>query len=359
MISDIKKLLMRQPGLMAKDLAKTLNCTKKEINQVLYQNSDQFEVDSEYRWRLATSDGVTIQLHDGWVDCASFEASLATANLDVDSADSVTFFVPGECKVLLEALARFLALCNQLISDETKVTVDFSSSNNKSLHYLNRIGFFDHLNEDVEVLPQRPVNSTAVSHRGNNNALVEMGAVDPNEENTELINRLHKTFVDLSGDTYDVAAYTVFAELIGNIKEHSKSGLHGFAGLQKYGGKRPHIQTVISDSGLGIASTLRPSLKAHYPRLHKLYEAVDLQSDMELVKAVMSNGEISRHGAGRGLGFKSSKEQALKFNANYSVRQENFSLFFHFEDGALRHVKEQIHDVKILGTHICFDFYID
>lgn len=359
MKAEIKKLLRKKPGSMAKDLAKNLNCTKKEVNQVLYQNTNLFEVDSEYRWNLVRSDGVTINLHDGWVDCASFETSLAAVSLDVDSSDSVTFVVPGECKVLLEALARFLALCNQLVDSNTKVTVDFSSASNKSLHYLNRIGFFDHLNEEVEVLPQRPVNSTAVSHRGNNNSLVEMGAVDPSEENTELINRLHKTFVDLSGDLYDVAAYTVFAELIGNIREHSKSTIKGFAGLQKYGGKRPHIQTVISDSGLGIASTLRPSLKAHYPKLHKLYQTVDLQNDMELVKAVMSSGEISRHGAGRGLGFKSSKDQALKFNANYSVRQENFSLFFHFEDGTLKHVNEQIHGAKIFGTHICFDFYID
>lgn len=35
----------------------------------------------------------------------------------------------------------------------------------------------------------------------------------------------------------------------------------GFAALQLYKGKRRHIQTVISDSGLGIATTLKRNLK--------------------------------------------------------------------------------------------------
>ena len=67
--------------------------------------------------------------------------------------------------------------------------------------------------------------------------------------------------VFITDSKYEAAASTVFGELIGNISEHSEYQLEGFAALQKYGGKRSHIQTVISDGGKGISATLRPSLE--------------------------------------------------------------------------------------------------
>jgi hypothetical protein len=59
------------------------------------------------------------------------------------------------------------------------------------------------------------------------------------------------------------------------------------------------------------------------------------------------------------MGFKSSKEKALKFNARYSVRQSDFGLDFCFKNGKLQSVNEQADLVTISGTHICFDFEID
>lgn len=196
-------------------------------------------------------------------------------------------------------------------------------------------------------------------YKGNSNAIVEFGAVDPKQRNKELINQLSDRFVFQSDFRYEAAASTVFSELIGNIKEHSESPIAGFAALQKYEGRRKHIQTVVSDSGLGIAETLRPSLKEHHPHLYKLHKNSNIESDIDLVVATMSKGEISRLGKGRGMGFKSSREQAMKFNAQLSVRQERFSLDFKYKNGELVGVNKTLNLPKILGTHICFDFFVD
>lgn len=356
MIEDIKKLLKKESCLKAKDIAKKLGFDKTEVNSLMYKNMDVFIKDNEHKWRLVPEE-VTITFADQWVDCLSFEDSLSSANIDFDEIKKITLIIPENCKFLLETIARFLALCNQLIVDEKEVYIDLSSNQN-SKAYWNRAGFFDHLHDKVNVLPNRPKISTAKSRKGNSDTLVEFGAVDPKSDNKELIKQLADTFVSLSSLNYQDPAFTIFSELIGNIKEHSESTLRGFAALQKYNGRTknssPHIQTIVSDSGVGIAATLRPTLKDHYPKLQKL-------SDSELVKKAMSEGRITKHGAasGHGLGFKSSKEKALKFNAKYSVRQSNFSLEFQFKNGVLQPIKELPNLVKISGTHICFDFDID
>lgn len=357
MIKKIKKLLNKEPRLKARDIAKKLNYDRTEVNSLLHKNSDFFIKNEEFEWScLALNKEAIIQFENKWIDCSSFEFSLKNSLQDIDSITSAVFILPENSKFLLETIARFLAICNQLIDKKKKVTIDLKD-NKGSLRYLNRAGFFDHLNTKVKILPKRPKKSTAESHKGNSKNLVEFGAVEPEEENRELVNQLTKAFIALSSNKYEDAAFTIFAELIGNIKEHSESRINGFSALQKYdgySGKKPHIQTIVSDSGLGIVATLAPSLEKHYPQLHKL-------SDIDLVKAVMSKGEVSKHGAqsGHGLGFKSSKEKALKFNARYSVRQVDFSLDFQFENGKLKPVKELNGLVKIEGTHICFDFFID
>lgn len=61
-------------------------------------------------------------------------------------------------------------------------------------------------------------------------------------------------FVEHSSANYSLEAKTVFSELVGNVTDHSESQIPGLAGLQVYRpyNKPKHIQTVISDSGLGI-----------------------------------------------------------------------------------------------------------
>ncbi len=358
MLTKVKEVLLNNPNLKGKDIAKKIGKDKKSVNSFLHAHKDHFVQDNNYCWSLAKTEELTIEFEENtWVDCCSFENSLGIAGSPLDSQyTTIIFVVPKKCNILLDASARFLALCNQLAHAGKKVTIDFNNCKS-TLNYFDRIGFFQHLNEDIAVLPKRPSVSKALTYKGNSESVVEFGAVDPKQVDKELVNQLTDRFVQQSDSRYETAAFTVFSEFIGNVSEHSETPLSGFAALQKYEGRRKHIQTVISDSGLGIAATLKPSLLSHYPDLHKLCISDDF--DMAVVTAVLTKGEISRFGSGRGLGFKSSREQAAKFDARLSVRQENFSLELEYKDGEIVSVDKQEDLPTIYGTHLCFDFFVD
>lgn len=359
MIDKIKIILKENPNLTAKEIAKVLGCTRKEVNQFFHYNPDGFIKDEiTSTWKLGSTDELIISFAQRWITGPLFEESLNKSVFDISNIKSVVFVLPKDCKFFVEASARLLAFCNQLVINKKNVSIDLSN-NSSSLHYLNRAGFFDQLNEDVTVLPRRPQQSTARSLKGNSKRVVEFGSVDPSKENGELIKQLTDSFVSFTSEDYENPLFTIFAEMIKNIKDHSGSKLKGFAGLQKYdgySGKKPHIQVVVSDSGVGIAATLRPHLKTHYPAFQKI-------SDLELVKMVLQGKQLSKHGSdadsGHGMGFKISHDKALKYNANYSIRQSDFSLEFEFKNGKLLPPKEIMELVPILGTHICFDFIID
>ena len=356
-LKQIKKLLEEEGPLKARAIARKLGFDRSDVSALMHKHKDvEFHQNENFEWVLMPEE-IVVKFDNCWVTCFLFEEALSIEIEDIHTIDKIRFVVPENCKFMLEAIARFLALCNQLVLSKKEVTIDLSS-NNSSKAYWNRAGFFDHLSDKVNVLPKRPKISSAKTYKGKSGNLVEFGEVDPETDNKKLVRHLTDTFISLSSDNYEDPAFTILSELIGNIKEHSGSSLKGFAALQRYKGKTksspPHIQTTVSDNGVGIATTLRPVLKKFYPKLLEL-------SDIELVKKAMSEGRITRFGtkSGHGLGFKSSKEKALKFNAKYSVRQNNFSLEFIFKNGELLPVKMLPNLVEISGTHICFDFDID
>lgn len=361
MLVKIKQLLAKGTPLKARAIANKLELDRSKVSAFMHDNKGTiFQQNAAFEWSLVPGE-VTITFAARWVDCNSFEATLLDHRNDLESTNAIKFVLPDKCSLMFDALARFLALCNQLVFQNKAITVDFTD-NAQLKHFLNRAGFFDHLDEKIVVLPKRPARSTAESHKGQSENLVELGRVTPHEDETakdELVIRLTKKFTDLTSNKYKTAVSTIFAELAGNIQDHSETKISGFAGLQKYKGNSPHIQTIVSDSGVGIATSLRPSLKTHHKTLYDLYHKASIENDIALVTEVMSKGLISRYGAGRGLGFQTSRDRALKFKAKYSVRQENFSLEFIFENEKLKRVVEKKNLVKILGTHICFDFDID
>jgi hypothetical protein len=360
MKEKIIKLLREKPGLKGREIAKRIGADKKEVNSFLGKHLNEFVQDGDYCWSLTNSEEFKIEFEENkWVYRDSFENSLQKAGSPLDSdCTFVVFVIPEGCSILLDAAARLLALCNQLVWSKRNVTIDFSNCHS-TLSYFDRIGFLDHLDDNIAVLPRRPEVSRLSTYKGNSNALVEFGAVDPRQIDKELINQLSDAFVQQSHSRYEAAASTVFGELIGNIKEHSDSPITGFAALQKYEGRRKHIQTVVSDSGLGIANTLRPTLEKYHPKLYKLYKDVNIESDVGLVIAAMTEGGISRFGEGRGMGFKCSRKQAMKFDAQLFVRQEHFCLDFTYKYGKLVEVEKRLNLPRILGTHICFDFFVD
>lgn len=358
MHEGIKKLLKTSPGLKGREIAKKLGRNKKQVNSHLYSKPDVFLRDDNYCWSLVPPPEIRIEFEENtWMDCNSFEDSLLNSEtLLHENNNDIYFVVPENCKILLDAAARFLALCNQFSNRGNAVTIDFSDCK-ETLGYFNRIGFIDHLDSKIVILPERPIDSSAIIYKGNNDAVVEFGALNPHEVDKQLVNQLTNCFVHQSNDKFEAAAFTVFSELIGNVSEHSETPIPGFAALQKYGGKRDHIQTVISDSGLGIVETLKPALQEHYPVIYKNLKSGDF--DIQLVINLLTKGGISRFGAGRGLGFKSSREQTIKFDAKLSVRQKNFSVCIEYKDGEIDNVRKKINLQPIYGTHLCFDFFVD
>lgn len=92
-----------------------------------------------------------------WLNADSFEDALLASGSPLDStACCVTFVIGKDCKPLLEALARLLAICNQLVSSGKSVQGFLCIHVLSDPGYLNRIGFIDLLHEYVQILPKRP-----------------------------------------------------------------------------------------------------------------------------------------------------------------------------------------------------------
>jgi len=361
MEDKIRQLLNSSPGLKGRQIANKLGLDKKAVNSFLNKNRDKFQQDDSYCWTVINGDVAIIEFNGGWIDSYSFEQILSPhSDLFSLEEETIKFVIPKGCKLLLISIAKFLSLVNQLSARGIKVVIDLSDCSNTRT-YFNRTGFFDHLDEGITVVPERPKESWAELYKGNSDNLVEFGTIDPGSKNKKLIIDLGSAFVKQSDECYSTAALTVFSEMIGNVSEHSEAEINGFAALQFYAPpyKGNHIQTVVSDSGLGVCNTLRPSLKENYPAIFSKFGHVDTESDIGLVTEVFTKGNISRYGGARGLGFKSSREQATKFDADLSIRQEEFAIELKYRDGEFVKSNVQRNLSKILGTHICFDFIID
>lgn len=300
-----------------------------------------------------------VKLAPGWVDEIAFESALLkSGELLNEQCARVIVVIPKGCKLLLIAEARLLSLLNQIVHDGKSATIDLSDCKD-TLTFFNRIGFLDQLDRRVEVLPERPKFSTAKALRGQSISTLEFGLIDPSGESVDqsLIDQLTARCVKLSKAKYMQGVVTILTEIGDNVCLHSESPLHGFMALQRYRPSgRGHIQIVISDSGIGISGSLRPTLAKYHPILHKKF---DNQADIELVSEVLLRGGISSDGSPYGLGFRSSKEIASKFHAVVSVRQENFSISMEFRESDYACVTRIENLIKIRGTQICFDFDID
>ncbi|ODT84263.1 MAG: hypothetical protein ABS69_03755 [Nitrosomonadales bacterium SCN 54-20] len=359
MLTRIQAILEQKPGQKAKVIAAQLRIDRSEVNRVLHNHKDIFVQDpQEFTWSLAE---LRIDLGSHcWLTAESFENALLATGSPLDSTSHrVTFFVGEERKILLEALARLLALCNQLVDSDRSVSIDFTTSK-KTLGYLNRIGFIRLLRDEVRILPKRPRYSAADAYDGNNDGVVELRSIDHVQPDDEIPGLLRNSFVSCAGDQYNVAAHTVISELFGNVKEHSGATSAGFAGLQYYPrSRRRHIQTVISDSGHGIVGTLMPILNDKYPDVARRIVESTLDPRVALLQEVFSKGGISQvDDPGRGLGLKGSGVYAQKYCARISVRQEDFDLKITHAGEAIE-FSHCVNLARIAGTHICFDFFLD
>lgn len=290
-----------------------------------------------------------------WVTASKFEATLRNSCGPHDpSTFEVGFEIPTGCKVMVDAAIRLLSLANQLACTTKRIQLNFEEGEAGTMGYLNRLGFFDFLAPEIEVLPARPGYSAAEIHRGGSAALVEIARINKDARDEELPGRLTEALMRSCRGRRDAsklegAAWTIFAELIDNIFSHSRTRLDGYAALQVYsGGDR--LLVAVSDSGLGIMDTLRPSLKTEFPQLAGL-------SDTDLLVEVFRQG-ISRHGADRGCGLKGSAAKAIKFEADLDVRLPNQRVLLTPARGTYEPNTAYCYEglPLIWGTHIAFAF---
>lgn len=290
-----------------------------------------------------------------WINVARFELALRNSCGPHDpSTYDVSFEFPVGCKVMVDAAIRLLSLVNQLVSTTRRVRLHFEEGEAGTMGYLNRMGFFDHLAESAEVLPSRPTYSAAEIHRGGNAALVEIARINKDARDEELPTRLTDALMrscHTRPDAHELkgAAWVIFAELIDNIFSHSRTELDGYAALQVYS-RGNRLSVAVSDSGLGIMETLRPSLSTEFPKLVGL-------SDTDLLVEVFRQG-LSRHGPDRGCGLKGSAAKAIKFKATLDVRLPRQSVLLTPARGAYEantaHCYEGL--PLVWGTHIAFGF---
>ncbi|MBW2603527.1 MAG: sensor histidine kinase [Deltaproteobacteria bacterium] len=187
-----------------------------------------------------------------------------------------------------------------------------------------------------------------------NTSLVEIAQINPNHRDQDLLSRLTSALMQCCGHRADAAelegaAWTIFAELIDNIFSHSQTPIDGYAALQLYQ-RGDNLSVAVSDSGLGIMETLRPTLKTESPSLARL-------SDIELMVEIFRQG-ISRHGADRGCGLKGSAAKAIKFKSKLDVRLPTSRvLLVPSDDGYKPSTAYCYNSLPLIwGTHICFNF---
>jgi hypothetical protein len=358
----IVQILSDSPGLKARDIAKILNCERREVTKCLYDNLEEFVQDENFVWLLKKNACLKIEFTASrtWITQEHFERALIKYGSPLDNAHGhIILKVPKERKVLFCAASRILALANQLAEVKRTVELDFTE-NPDALSYLNRAGFFDRLAKTIKVLPRKPSSSAAQRHKANTTKLVELLPIDADSDEN-VPERFKLSFIDAFGATHAQKIHSVLGELIGNAEEHSGTVIPGFAGLQSYTLKgSTSIVAVISDSGKGICSTLRPALDLHYPEVANQFPKTLEASDAQLIIHAMRKGGLSSKGKGKGgAGLHTSSRNAESLNAKISIRQEDFSVALTYRDNDLHNHSWSLGLPRLRGTHIVFEFKLD
>lgn len=258
-----------------------------------------------------------IRLPAQWIDASAVEMAVQHGgHPHGPETYDVEFRFPVGSQLMIDAAIRMLSLANQLAATSRRVRFVFDEGEPGTMGYLNRVEFFDHLTHEVEVLPARPMLSTAAVHRGGNAGLVEIARINKDHRDHGLLGRLADAVKRGCASRADIqeltdAAWTIFAELIDNVFSHSQTPLDGYAALQVYP-RGDRLMVAVSDSGVGIMDTLRPALQNTNPNLANL-------SDLDLLVEIFRQG-ISRHGSDRGDGLRGSAAKAIKFQADLDVR---------------------------------------
>ncbi len=295
----------------------------------------------------------TITFPGQWIAADQFEQALRQASTYTFSQRAgVTFRFLPSCKMMVDAAVRLLSLANQLAAEGVPVTMMFEEEQNGVMSYLNRANFFMLLSPQICVLPGWPDTSLARRYYGYNKSLVEFEPVNPadRERSSDIPTKLRDalmTAIEGQPETFGGAAFTIFAELINNIYDHSQTMLDGFAALQVYA-RGSKVQVVVSDSGVGLLETLRPKLLTQTSK--------DLP-DGELVRSLFRD-DLEWKSEGKGQGLHACASKALKYNGSVDIRLATCRIQLQPSHGLYERaaMSSQSNLTPIQGTHVCFSF---
>ncbi|NQS84306.1 ATPase (plasmid) [Pantoea allii] len=356
MLTSIINLILKKPGLKANELARELGLTRKELNQILHKKPDIFHKNESFEWSISEGAVSKLSLNSEkkWITQNDFEDALKEQGSPLEcNIDKVTIEIIGEQPLLFCAVARLLALSNQLADAGKRVTLDFTN-NESTVSYLNRACFFARLAPEIAIVPQRPSIEDSEANKAKSISLVELLELGT-EENVP--SRIRDSFISVFGQNEATKLFTVVAEMVGNVEDHSETPIPGFAGLQCYSpGNKQSVVVVVSDSGKGICATLRPALAEHFPKIATMFPSGATASDAKLILYAMNNRGLSRTGKGRGAGLHTSREKAELLKAKVTIRQENFSVHLSYSNGALEKKQWKLDLPKLPGTHVVFEF---
>jgi signal transduction histidine kinase len=296
-----------------------------------------------------------INLPGYWITAGGLEQALKQKqDLLIQDDLPVVVHFHKYCKVMVDAAVRLLSLANQFVAMGRSVTFVFDGRWNETLGYLGRANFFSLLSEQVKVVPARPDPIMIANYRGMSQGLVEFQSVHPRGQEGALAipRQLTDVLVLAMGERPDIqqlrhTAFTIFAELIDNIYNHSQTILDGIIGLQVYrnGGE---AQVVVSDSGIGLLQTVRAKLSV---------EENQYLGNVDVISKLFRDG-ISWDESRRGLGLRQCAHKAIKHHATVTIRLTPCSVQLAPSAQGYQAVDLVYHqDVPFLqGTHICFHF---
>lgn len=295
-----------------------------------------------------------VEFAGGWSTAAQVDWAVARAlRTDDLGLAEIEFRLHEGCKLWLDGVLRLMALCNQMAGRGTKVRLSFLGEQSPVMGYIDRMGFFDHLDPLVETVPERPLVSGARMFRGGNNGLVEIVPIAAAHRDDDLPDRLTGVLRQACAARTDAgllseAASTLFSELIGNVHDHTRT--NGHVALQVYpGGSK--VKVVVCDDGLGLMDTLRPAL-------NKRTDAYVHLTDVELLVEMFRNG-LSRHPDPKhGQGLKDCATKAIRFQADLDVRLARQNVLLRPSRGAYQPATAYCSEGLPLlrGTHIAFTF---
>ena len=203
MLVTVRDFVCQNPGLKARTIASRLGFERPVVNALLHAHKDTFQQDEASCWSLLAPGELQVEFGGKtWLTAKDVERLLSKAGSPLDSpCQRVVFSLKASSRMMLEALARLLALSNQLSHAGKTVILDFTESRSTAT-YLDRLGFFDHLNRTIQVLPIRSRRGLSRQYRGNNDGLIEFRAIDPAQEESEIPLLLERSFVACAGDSY-------------------------------------------------------------------------------------------------------------------------------------------------------------